>query len=344
MADVGSLVAPTASTLVQLKLPDALGVRPDFTDTLGMLSTCTGDTPTKDPGASLDLEALIENPVVVKEEPSDDGKPKPVCIEPKPVRIEPEAPRGSLMSRLTQSKKPVKVTFITLPSSAPPREASPLVQIPEVDSSEMNLKISDVRTETVPHSVLMKQAEPVGSDNDEEEEEEEDSDDSDDDTASWMATRQALSSDASATQPDSLNSSSSVIDVNAILASANNASSILSAAINTTTSSLSQDDLADKIQRRIQKATCVNCSAMFLDPRDLAKHIISHKKTLYACEICSEKFPTVFLLKKHSRVHQAPTGAASGRQSHKSLNVVQIQRNAKRKRDDDDDPDFVCNE
>ena len=135
-------------------------------------------------------------------------------------------------------------------------------------------------------------------------------------------------------QSDPLNNSSSAIDINTILASANNASSILSAAMNTTSTTLSQDDLADKIQKRIQKATCINCSAMFLDPRDLKKHILTHKKTLYACELCSEKFPTVFLLKKHSRVHQPSLGSvAHSNQNAKHGN----EKKSKRKRDDDPD-------
>ena len=311
-----TLVAPSPSTIEKLKLPDALGVRPNFTETLGMLSNFDSDVPSNilkdDPddlsNAPLDLEAIIEEPLTMKDE--TDG-----------VKIADDAPTP--MPTVSSEAKKIKTTstkVITVSSG----------QKNKKDSSQtapaVNPTIRNIRTETVPHSVLIKHA-PVESDSDSYDGFS-DSEDSDEDLP-WS------NSLSIPTQSDPLNSSSA-IDINTILASANNASSILSAAMNTTSTTLSQDDLAEKIQKRIQKATCINCSAMFLDPRDLKKHILTHKKTLYACELCSEKFPTVFLLKKHSRIHQ-PSGGSVGLNSQASNH--ENDRKSKRKREDDD-PDW----
>ena len=82
------LVAPSPSTIERLKLPDALGVRPNFTETLGMLSNFDSDIPSNilkdDPddlsNAPLDLEAIIEEPLAIKEEPDADVAQTPMPI------------------------------------------------------------------------------------------------------------------------------------------------------------------------------------------------------------------------------------------------------------------------
>ena len=308
-SESSTLVAASPSTIEKLKLPDALGVRPNFTETLGMLSNFDSDIPSNilkdDPddlsNAPLDLEAIIEEPLTIKDE-TDTVTPKP-------------------MPTVSSEAKKIKFTSTKATAASPGQKN-------KKDSSQtaqaVNPAIRNIRTETVPHSVLIKHA-PVESDSDSYDGFS-DSEDSDEDLP-WSNNLSIP------TQSDPLNSSSA-IDINTILASANNASSILSAAMNTTSTTLSQDDLAEKIQKRIQKATCINCSAMFLDPRDLKKHILTHKKTLYACELCSEKFPTVFLLKKHSRIHQS-SGGSVGPSSQASNHGND--RKSKRKRDDDPD-------
>ena len=234
------------------------------------------DDPDDLSNAPLDLEAIIEDPMSIKEEP-DTGEhagvastsvPSPAAKKRKVVPT-----TGAVSSIVSSTKKNKELPNVT---------------------SESGISAKNIRTETVPHSLLIKQA-AIDSDSDSYDGFS-DSEDSDEDIPWSSGVNMPTQSDP--------HNTSSAIDINTILASANNASSILSAAMNTTCTSLSQDDLAEKIQKRIQKATCINCSAMFLDPRDLKKHILTHKKTLYACELCSEKFPTVFLLKKHSRVHQ----------------------------------------
>ncbi len=337
---VSALVAPTFSTLEKLQLPDALGVRPNFTETLDMLTACDPDAPNEtskvkgegDPddldlsSAPVDLEALIENPLTI-----DEGRTQKL-LDP------------------TQGKK---ITIIRLPASTPKKtDANRDDDASSNDSADMPLKICDVRTETLPHSLLVKQANAVESESGDSCDGYSDSEDSDDDAASWIASTGKSNTASPGRHGNAVASTKTpttappvdAIDINTILASANNASSILSAAMNTTSSSVSQGDLSEKIQRRIQKATCINCSAMFLDPRDLKKHILSHKKTLYACEICGEKFPTVFLLKKHSRVHlssvltmssMSAVGGGEGKTKASS------QGNGKRvKRKKDDDPDW----